>query len=162
MNMSSVSRMLAVVGSLACVFAAAGAPSALAAGAPPREERVRKEALDELERFRAGVDDLVGDAALSREQARSLDQPFDAMRDAINTDQPNLFARALLRLLATISTLEDQGAVSPGTSISALDLAADVTANLIEIGFLPRDRRDGAEAIDAVSLLAAHPRSVSF
>jgi hypothetical protein len=148
--MSSLLRILTVVGSLACVFATAMVPSALAAEPTPRGERVRREALDELERFRAGVDDLVGDAALSRPQAHSLDQTFDAMRDAINADQSNLFARALLRLLATISTLEDQGALPPGTSISALDLAADVTANLIEIGFLPRDRRDGTEAIDTL------------
>lgn len=149
--MSRTLRILTVFGSLACVFAAAVAP-ALAAEETARAERVRKQALDELEGFRAGIDDLVGDAALSRQQARSLDQPFDAMRDAINADQSNLFARALLRLLATISTLEDQGALSPGTSISVLDLAADVTANLIEIGFLPRDRRDGAEAIDALDV----------
>jgi hypothetical protein len=146
--MSRMLSILTVVGSLVCMFAA-GAPAAMAAEDTPRAERVRKEALDELEGFRAGIDDLVGDAALSRDQARSVDQPFDAMRDAINADQSNLFARALLRLLATISTLEDQGALLPGTSISALDLAADVTANLIEIGFLPRERRDGgAEAID--------------
>ena len=140
-----MSKTLALAGALACVFAAAGASPALAAGDVPRAERVRQEALGELRGFRAGIDDLVGDAALSRQQVRSLDQPFDAMRDAITADQSNLFAGALLRLLATLSGLEDEGALPPGTSISALDLAADLTANLIEIGFLPRDRGDGMD-----------------
>jgi hypothetical protein len=146
-------RIVTLVGAFTCL--AAVAPSSMAAAETPRAERVRKEALGELRRFRAGVDDLVGDAALSPQQVRSLERVFDAMRDAINADQANLFARALLGLLATISALEDEGALPSGTSISALDLAVDLTANLIDIGFLPPDLGDGVDAIIRGGLAAA-------
>jgi hypothetical protein len=148
-------RVSTVAGALTCLFVAAVAPPSVAAAETPRAERVRKEALGELRGFRAAVDDLVGDAALSRQPVRSLERSFDAMRDAINADRSNLFARALLRLLATISGLEDEGALPPGTSISSLDLAADLTATLIDIGFLPPDLGDGIDAIIRGGLVAA-------
>jgi hypothetical protein len=152
---AAMSRILTVAGAFTCLFVAAIPSSSLAAAETPRAERVRKEALGELRGFRAGIDDLVGDAALSRQQVRSLEQSFDAMRDAINADRANLFARALLGLLATIGGFEDEGALPPGTSISALDLAVDVTANLIDIGFLPPDPGGGVDAIIRGGLAAA-------
>ena len=53
----------------------------------------------------------------------------------------------LLRLLATISRLEDEGALPLGASVSALDLAADFTTNLMDIGFMPPDVGDGVDDI---------------
>jgi hypothetical protein len=108
---------------------------------------MKKAALGELREFRAGVDQLVADAALSRPQLRSLERTFDAMRDAINANKSNLFARALLRLLATITRLEDEGALPSGASASVLDLAVDLTTNLMEIGFMPLDLGDGVDDI---------------
>jgi hypothetical protein len=140
-----VRRTLTVVGALTC-FLLAAAPSALAAAATTPAERMKKAALGELREFRAGVDHLVADAALSRSQVRSLERSFDAMRDAINANKSNFFARALLRLLTTISRLEDEGALS-GVSVAVLDLAADLTTNLMEIGFMPLDLGDGVDDI---------------
>jgi hypothetical protein len=140
-----VRRILTAAGALTC-FLLATVPSSLAAAATPAE-RIKKEALGELREFRAGVDQLVSDAALSRSQVRSLERSFDAMRDAINANKSNLFARALLRLLTTISRLEDEGALPSGASVSALDLAADLTTNLMEIGFMPPDLGDGVDDI---------------
>jgi hypothetical protein len=137
---------LTVVGALTC-FLVATAPSSLATAATTPAERIKKEALGELRAFRAGVDQLVGDAALSRPQVHSLERSFDAMRDAINANKSNLFARALLRLLTTISHLEEGGALPSGAAVSALDLAADLTTNLMDIGFLPTDLGDGLDDI---------------
>ena len=139
-------RFLIVVGALTC-FLVATVPSSLAAAATTPGERMKKAALGELREFRAGVDQLVADAALSRAQVRSLERSHDAMRDAINANKSNLFARALLRLLATISRLEDEGALPPGASVSALDLAAELTTNLMDIGFMPPDLGDGVDDV---------------
>ena len=139
-------RILTVVGALTW-FLIATAPPSFAAAEPTPAERMKKAALGELREFRAGVDQLVADAALSRAQVRSLERSFDAMRDAINANKSNLFARALLRLLATISRLEDEGALPSGASVSVLDLAADLTTNLMEIGFMPPDLGDGVDEI---------------
>ena len=139
-------RILTVVGALTC-FLIAPAPSSLAAAATTPAERMKKAALGELREFRAGVDQLVADAVLTRPQVRSLERSFDAMRDAINAVKSNLFARALLRLLTTISRLEDEGALPSGVAVSVLDLAADLTTNLMEIGFLPPDLGDGVDDI---------------
>ena len=146
LNGGPVRRIFTVVGALAC-FLIATVPSSLAAAATTPAERVKKEALGELREFRASVDQLVGDAALSRPQVRSLERSFDAMRDAINANKSNLFARALLRLLTTVSRLEDGGALPAGASVSVLDLAADLTTNLMDIGFLPPDLGDGVDDI---------------
>ena len=139
-------RILTVVGALTC-FLIAPAPSSLAAPATTPAERMKKAALGELREFRAGVDQLVADAALLRPQVRSLERSFDAMRDAINANKSNLFARALLRLLTAISRLEDEGALPSGASVSVLDLAVDLTTNLMEIGFMPPDLGDGVDDI---------------
>ena len=139
-------RISTVVGVLICLLIAA-APSSSAAARTTPAERIKREALGELREFRTGVDQLVGDAALARPQVRSLERSFEAMRDAINTNKSNLFARALLRLLTTISRLEDEGALPAGASVSVLDLAADLTTNLMEIGFMPPDLGDGVDDI---------------
>jgi hypothetical protein len=141
-----VRRILTVVGALTC-FLIAAAPSSLAAAATTPAERMKKAALGELREFRANVDQFAADAALSRPQVRSLERSFEAMRDAINANKSNLFARALLRLLTTISRLEDEGALPSGVSVSVLDLAADLTTNLMEIGFMPLDLGDGVDDI---------------
>ena len=139
-------RILTVAGALSC-FLMTSAPASLAAAATTPAERMKKAALGELREFRAGVDQLVADAALSRPQVRSLERSFDAMRDAINANKSNLFARALLRLLTTIGRLEDEGALPAGASVSVLDLAVDLTTNLMEIGFMPADLGDGVDDI---------------
>jgi len=139
-----VRRILTVVGALGC-FLIALAPPSSAAAAPAPAERMKKAALGELREFRAGVDAIVGDAVLARPQVRSIERSYEAMRDAINANKSNLFARALLRLLTTISRLEDEGALPSGASVSVLDLAADLTTNLMEIGFMPPDLGDGVD-----------------
>jgi hypothetical protein len=155
---------LTVVGAVTW-FLIATAASSLAAAETTPAERMKKAALGELREFRAGVDQLVADAALSRAQVRSLERSFDAMRDAINTNKSNLFARALLRLLATISRLEDEGALPSGASVSALDLAADFTTNLMDLGFMPPDLGDGVDdvirrGLAADGVLIAGPEGV--
>ena len=122
---------LTIVRDLICLFVDPVSSSSLAAAETPRAERVRREALDELQGFRAGV------------------------RDAIHAGRSSLFARSLARLLATMSGLDDEGALPPGTFISALGHATDLTATLIATGCLRRDLGEGVEAIILSGLAAA-------